>query len=244
MNNEAMHEGALTPEDQILLDRLVDGEVTETERRELLLRLERSPEGWRRCALAFLEAQAWRGEARAMATEPAYAATAPKLRPAAPARAAWGGLGIWLPIATAAGFLLALGYVNWFASTPGVDPSDPQNLRILAGQRIPDTDSASPEDSRRAAGGGDNLRLVVAPGPGGQRQVVDVPLVEAGRMQEALFGPMAQQLPPEVVRMLEQQGNQVVRERRLVPIDLQDGRRVVVPMEQVEIRPVGMQAFQ
>ncbi len=74
--------------------------------------------------------------------------------------------------------------------------------------------------------------------------MVDVPLVEAGRMQEALFGPMAQQLPPEVVRMLEQQGNQVVRERRLVPIDLQDGRRVVVPMDQVEIRPVGMQAFQ
>lgn len=242
MNEDTIHDGALTPEDQLLLDRLVDGEVTETERRDLLLRLERSPEGWRRCALAFLEAQAWRGEARAMATEPAYATAVPKLQPAAQARAAWGGLGIWLPIATAAGFLLALGYVNWFSSAPGVDPNDPQNLRILAGQRIPDAHGASPGDSRRAAD--DNLRLVVAPGPDGARQVVDVPLVEAGRMQEALFGPMAQQLPPEVVRMLEQQGNQVVRERRLVPIDLEDGRRVVVPMDQVEIRPVGMQAFQ
>lgn len=243
MNDEAMHEGALTPEDQMLLDRLVDGEVTETERRDLLLRLERSPEGWRRCALAFLEAQAWRGEARAMATEPAYAATAPKLQPAAHARAAWGGLGIWLPIATAAGFLLALGYVNWFSSTPGVDPSDPQNLRMLAEQRARDA-QAAPFGNGQSTAGGDNLRLVVAPGPDGERKVVDVPLVEAGRMQETLFGPMAQQLPPEVVRMLEQQGNQVVRERRLVPIDLQDGRRVVVPMDQVEIRPVGTQAFQ
>ena len=243
MNDEVMHEGALTPEDQMLLDRLVDGEVTETERRDLLLRLERSPEGWRRCALAFLEAQAWRGEARAMATEPAYSATAPKLQPAAHARAAWGGLGIWLPIATAAGFLLALGYVNWFSSTPGVDPSDPQNLRMLAEQRARDA-QAAPLGGGQNRAGGDNLRLVVAPGPDGERQVVDVPLVEAGRMQETLFGPMAQQLPPEVVRMLEQQGNQVVRERRLVPIDLEDGRRVVVPMDQVEIRPVGTQAFQ
>src|SRR5947208_659233 len=42
------------------LDRLVDGEVAEPERRALLSRLEQAPAGWRRCALAFLEAQAWR----------------------------------------------------------------------------------------------------------------------------------------------------------------------------------------
>ncbi len=42
------------------MDRLVDGEVAEPERRALLSRLEQMPDGWRRCALAFLEAQAWR----------------------------------------------------------------------------------------------------------------------------------------------------------------------------------------
>jgi len=42
------------------LDRLVDGEIDESQRRALLARLEGAPEGWRRCALAFLEAQAWR----------------------------------------------------------------------------------------------------------------------------------------------------------------------------------------
>src|SRR5258708_18156362 len=41
-------------------DRLVDGELPNGERRELLLRLETEPEGWRHCALAFLEAQSWR----------------------------------------------------------------------------------------------------------------------------------------------------------------------------------------
>jgi len=43
-----------------LLDRLVDGSLPEAERRQLLLRLEAEPDGWRRCALAFLEAQTWR----------------------------------------------------------------------------------------------------------------------------------------------------------------------------------------
>jgi hypothetical protein len=42
------------------LDRLVDGSLPEAERRKLLLQLESEPEGWRRCALAFLEAQTWR----------------------------------------------------------------------------------------------------------------------------------------------------------------------------------------
>src|SRR5438477_7928584 len=51
----------LPPDDfDAWLDRLVDGEVAEPQRRALLSRLEQSPGGWRRCALAFLEAQAWR----------------------------------------------------------------------------------------------------------------------------------------------------------------------------------------
>jgi len=43
------------------IDLLVDGELDDEARRALLLRLDAEPDGWRRCALAFLEAQAWRG---------------------------------------------------------------------------------------------------------------------------------------------------------------------------------------
>ncbi|MGC3971451.1 MAG: hypothetical protein QM775_30160 [Pirellulales bacterium] len=233
-----MNEEHLTPEDQMLLDRLVDGELSETERREVLLRLEHSPDGWRRCALAFLEAQAWRGEAKAFVSEPTVPAPRYLAVPGSVHRADAGarrGMKIWLPLATAAGFLLAVGYFNWFSAAPGVDPTDPQNLRQLAKDRSPSMQVGPSTDG----GNPGNLQLVVAPGPGGDGRVVEVPLVNDDRMQETLFGPMPQQISPEVERLLQQSGNQVVRERRLVPIQLPDGRRVIVPMEQVEIRPVG-----
>ena len=41
-------------------DLLVDGELPEPQRRRLLSELDHVPGGWRRCALAFLEAQSWK----------------------------------------------------------------------------------------------------------------------------------------------------------------------------------------
>jgi anti-sigma factor RsiW len=60
-----------------LIDRLVDGELPDRERSALLLRLETEPDGWRRCALAFLEAQSWR---EALAPVAAAAPAEPRVR--------------------------------------------------------------------------------------------------------------------------------------------------------------------
>jgi len=60
------------------IDRLVDGTLPDADRRRLLLCLEAEPCGWRRCALAFLEAHAWR-EAFAPLVAPA------NVEPAVPA---------------------------------------------------------------------------------------------------------------------------------------------------------------
>src|SRR5262245_24670774 len=48
--------------DDVVFDRLVDGELTPDERRQLLESLDKRPERWRRCAIAFLEGQSWRDE--------------------------------------------------------------------------------------------------------------------------------------------------------------------------------------
>ena len=58
-------------DDQQLLDRLIDGELMPEARRDLLLRLEQETGGWRRCALAFLEAQSWGQDFRSLLKEPA-----------------------------------------------------------------------------------------------------------------------------------------------------------------------------
>src|SRR5205823_2761276 len=52
------------------LDQLVDGDVNPDERRRLIAALSKEPDGWRRCALAFLEAQSWRKACRQLAAEP------------------------------------------------------------------------------------------------------------------------------------------------------------------------------
>lgn len=44
------------------IDRLVDGELSAAEYKSVVEALDRHPEHWRRCAQAFLEAQAWRTE--------------------------------------------------------------------------------------------------------------------------------------------------------------------------------------
>jgi hypothetical protein len=246
-----MNETYLSGEDQRLLDLLVDGELNDAERRELLLRLERSPDGWRRCAAAFLESQAWRGEARALVSPqassqiPISASTPARPQPASlvPARP----FQIWMPVALAAGLLVATTWVFWnrnpnvpvegrgpkTGGTPVEMAGDPRAPRFVAPRDVSPPDPVPSE----------NLQLVVNGGPGGQRNV-EVPLVDAAGMDEALFGQWSHALPPEIVRMLEQNGHQVVRERRLVPLNLGDGRRVVVPMDQVEIRPVNVQSFQ
>ena len=57
--------------DDVLFDRLVDGELSAAERRTLLASLDGRPSGWRRCALAFLEAQTWQDELGRLIREPA-----------------------------------------------------------------------------------------------------------------------------------------------------------------------------
>lgn len=228
-----MNDELFSTEDQRLLDRLVDGELDDAERRELLLRLDQAPQGWRHCALAFLEAQAWRSEARAAVTEPVQPVSMQPVRPATAARSHWKGSAIYVPLAMAAGFVLTFVLLRNWDGRPiaKIEAPDGSGVQVVESAPLPPAAAQ-------------NLRLVVDGTVGERQKMVNVPLVDAHRMNEALFGPGSQSLPPDFVKMLEQEGHQVVRERRLVPIDLHDGRHIVVPMDQVEIRPVSNQGYQ
>lgn len=232
-------------------DRLVDGELSDVERRNLLGRLERQPDGWRRLALAFLEAQTW-GEA---AREPAAVegkSTSSEVRPAesidTPARNwnRWVGT----PLAMAASFLLAftLG-IALRGAWRGTDP----NAAMVAAQNSAQSEAAARNAIAQAQIGlngtalNDNVEYFPA-GPefaANNEQAMDpveevwLPTEEAGSDESNLAGTPAPAVPEQVLRSLRRLGHEVQTHQSLWPVDLKNGQRALVPVDEVEIRYVG-----
>jgi hypothetical protein len=226
------------PEGQ--LDRLVDGELNETDRRELLLQFEREPEGWRRCALAFLEAQCWKQELGVMARSPeAGTAKSPASMPvpASDRRAPSNWRYSWRQnLATAltlgACFLIALALGlslrgNWagglhpgataLPATAPLPPNNPQPTLV-----------AQPADE-----------LVTIDAANGQTESLRIPRArpDAFGQNVAEQGPDA--IPPAVEQAFQRAGHEVVQQREIVPVQMNNGRRMMVPVDHVQIHYVG-----
>jgi hypothetical protein len=91
--------------DDRVLDRLVDGELDDAERGQALRALDAEPDGWRRCATAFLEAQCWR---TALTTESAAESSRTA---AAVVRPRWTGFGRLGAIAAAIAVAFLTGFL-------------------------------------------------------------------------------------------------------------------------------------
>ncbi|MDB5353061.1 MAG: hypothetical protein JWN86_4308 [Planctomycetota bacterium] len=201
------------------IDLLVDGELNDTSRVELLARLEASPDGWRRCALAFLEAQAWQGaftvQAASIKSAIRVSDASPRVPLAACLPVSW--LGVedtgrqaasgtrsrlipWL--ARAAVMLLAFG-LGWAVHGAGKASAPP--------------------------------RVVVMPTP------LARPIPSPTRPAPILTGlGRDRPAPVDYVRgHLEREGYRFEQRLLLVPAATRDGRRVAVPVEQVKLRFVG-----
>lgn len=227
---------------QYLLDLLVDGELAEDERRELLAWCEREPDGWRRCALAFLEAQNW-SQVLGHLTEPARQPVAVEnwptndharpvtLRPHFWHVRQWGTM-----LAMAASVALAFTLGVWVRDAGKVErfaTDDPPAMQFVENKSPDRLSSGRPEQGPRQAElavgaperGADEIQLPAAAGDGWL-------LVEPSAM------------PTDVQRALERMGHRVEQRRQLVPYRLEDGRRVVVPVDQVDVHPVGNRSYQ
>lgn len=66
---QSENSSTFTPEDELLLEQLVDDELNEVDRAFILTRLDEITDGWRYCALNFLESQAFRSASRQEAAE-------------------------------------------------------------------------------------------------------------------------------------------------------------------------------
>jgi hypothetical protein len=223
--------------EDLLLERLVDGELTDAEYRRLLAHLDQRPDGWRRCAMAFLEDQAWGRElsgARRQLDEPVVKAS-PKSR----IRSAWNFGGI-LAMACAASFLLA-----YFVATSVMQF---QNSRVVPTSDLL-TNAAPRGKSAPGQSAASNLENVNPPlgayeiaGDGSSNQI-QMPILAADDPRARLLMNEHASMPLEVMRDLQQSGYQVNRQRQWA-VGEDAGNSVMVPIEELEIIPISGRSFQ
>ena len=251
--------------DDTRFDRLVDDELSEEERRELLGRLDDEPDGWRRCALTFLEAQCWKHaivetpslrESLSAALQPAKKEAGETLALPAetPRRSPWLGRLTTLS-AMAASFLVAMwlgsvahrawvghpgmltggGTTNEIAKMtkelrPLLMPNQPQERLV----------SASAPTRTRVTPNPWHIVTVSAPSDGQHPQAsIDLPAVERDNVDEQWVRSLPPAIPDNVLQALARTGHQVQQRRELVPVPLQDGRQLVVPVDRVDVHYVG-----
>lgn len=223
--------------DDAMIDRLVDGELSGDERRELLAALDSQPDGWRRCALAFLEAQTWRSEMKRIVAPVAIATTNPSVSaiPPAPSSRRFGGA--WL--AAAAALLVAFGLGRQL----GVGERAELNEAQLAGveEAAPDPRANVGEERLPT---GDAVTLVVNDHHG-VPQRVSVPLVE-GRRLGAHFSETPNWSSPELVQRLDARGLDFAARRRYAPMYFeQQNQKIpfIVPVDDAVVTPVSRPVY-
>lgn len=227
--------------DDARFDRLVDGALSAAEYQALLASLDDEPGGWRRCALAFLEAQALGQE---LAPRPSERKLPPvEIVPSQSPRSR--GVRPYLALAAAASFVLAfLGGVftarhfappapmPLVATREEPTPSQPTAPRA-AGPEITPTRYAQPI-------GQAHLEFQASQSAPKQQLEVPVYLAGAGNEQMLTNTPL---LSPQVIEAFERHGHRVEYEQRLLPVTLGDGRQVVFPVEQYQITPVSTRSY-
>lgn len=236
---------------QFLLDLLVDGELTDGQRRELLEWCEREPDGWRRCALAFLEGQSWSQVFGDLTDQPHTAVTAGEAAYDSGGRDAeasalrlpdaqsfwsarqWGTM-LAMAASVALAFTLGL-WVREAGQGGALDPALNAEFRMVNDQPspVPVRPEQGPADAALAVGG--------LPGAADE---IHLPVVDAGELDGDWLLAQPAAMPDDVRQALERMGHRVDQRRQLVPYRLDDGRRVVVPVDQVEVHPVSNQSYQ
>lgn len=221
---------SLDAADDASLDLLVDGELTDEQTHRLLAALDEQSdggqsEGWRRCALAFVEAQSWDSDLGAIrqeslageADQTAQSAHTPSV---APQRL------LPLLLTLAASMLIALASgIGIGQSWPGKAPaplvtSGKSAQPVDEPETIPQTPLPPNDDSD-----GEPFQLAVyTPDQVGEDYLQDTPPPLSARLQRALA----------------RSGHEAELTREWIPLQLEDGSQIIFPVDQVQLRYVGL----
>ena len=247
------HEIHNSTENDPIWERLVDGELSGKEYQELLTSCEEDPRRWRRCALAFLEAQAWGREFRGLEKDISgysYNDTESCVRTAGQAGSGTQTLvdnRVSLPpvslgqkrlvrsltlaacllIAFFLGFLLPKNSDPIEVASPEIQP----NVESFA-EELPAQDSLS------------YITLVIDGPAGSPQQRFQLPVIQTDESIDQLLSSQSSSIPPALLSVLKNLGHEVHREREFLPVTLEDGRNIIVPVENLRIRPASAPRFQ
>jgi hypothetical protein len=222
------------------LDRLVDGELGEAERRALLVRLEAEPGGWRKCALAFLEAQCWRATAQGLAR--ASGASHPNGRPALAARPPSLAFGLGLRSAAAASLLAAFALGIALARISGIVTAEHRGPRAQVARTtsLPTSLPPGPPAQRILEELDREVKAVAVLDLGGPAAPqLKVPILSGPGLDERWLNAQPSAVPAYLAQQWERQGYKVVTERKLYSVDLAGGGRLAIPIDEVKLRFVG-----
>lgn len=208
--------------DERLLDRMVDGELDEHDQRALLARLDDA--GWRKLALSYVESQAWRSEFGTLAQSPQ------PLESVSRTSLARERLSSTSLTALVVGFLLAIGLGYLFDFVP--QRRDQVQPRVVI-----ERDTPQPMIVPVSTSDPGRMRFVVDGGAGdGVLREIDVPLINASQVNDEWIETHVTTIPPHLRRALEKRGHQVIERRSWYPVELSDGREVLLPIDEVQLR--------
>lgn len=230
-------------EDNLFFDRLADGELTLAERRELLSSLDRMnssearADGWRRCALALLEAQVLRRELKAFVTQEAPSKAVQVEMVPTPSLARPPRVWRWQnSLALAASALVAFG-LGWATRSSDVDvPIAAAPLDELVVNDAPV--EPAPRNSR------DAVTLVVND-ERGKPQRVRLPLVDAGELGKQ-WAHLSPDVPVNVKTGLRDYGFDIQSKQRYAPLFFEEGQQLVpmvVPVSDTYVVPVNRPVY-
>jgi hypothetical protein len=228
------------PLDDSVFDRLVDGELTPDERHKLLASLDEAPEGWRRCALSFLESQCLRESLGAFrqdvaATSDMMASAVPAVT--APTRAVIPRGVAWLAIAASLLVAFTLGTITRDGGTP-IAVNNTANTEPQIAEVVPPPHSL-PRDGAKVP---DALTLFVRD-EAGQTRPLRVPLVDASTLEKQLGLQFQSGVPEDVRARLQNRGFDVHSKKSFAPLWLENGRPMFVPVEDTKIVPVSRNVY-
>lgn len=264
IQNDAYEEDHAVPgaNEQQAIDRFVDGAMDEEQQRALLSSLDYRDDGWRRLALAFVEDRAWRHDLGTLVDARDEEPTAEVARRSDgstqgsrwPGAVALASRPLAIAVAMAASFLIAFSVGMQWRDAQSVAPPERSN-NIISHVEQPLHEDADLAEAIALAEAGVGSVVLNETRPLLSRDdasddafrgsdSVELPVITVSGGRAAWEKKNTPAFPAYLSEVLQELGYFVELRHSLVPVELPDGRRVMIPMEQIEVQREAEPSFQ